>query len=100
MIRGVQIQTDLKKVMITSIPGHWLKMPKKKIITIKGNIVDFFKWFGQNQRNRKSKPNQTEKISDLVWFGLKPIRTNQNRSSLVWFMVFHFEIRETDEPIR
>jgi len=52
-------------------------------------------------RTKPTKPKvQTEKVSDLVWFGLKPIRTNRNRSSLVWFLVFHFEIRETDEPIR
>jgi len=36
---------------------------------------------------------QTEKISDLVWFGSKPNRTNLNRSSLVRFSVFYFEIQ-------
>jgi len=53
-----------------------------------------------NEMKVQTEPNQTEKISDLVWFGLKLIRTNRNRSNLVWFMVFHFEIRETDEPIQ
>ena len=28
--------------MLTGDPGHWLKMLKKEIITIKRNIFDFF----------------------------------------------------------
>jgi len=45
-----------------------------------------------------NKTDETEKISDLVWFGSKPIQTNKNRYSLVRFSDFNFEepINETD----
>jgi len=38
----------------------------------------------------KFKPKQTKKVSNLVWFGLKPNGTNLNWSSLVRYLVFLF----------
>ena len=57
---------------------------------------------GSDKTNETESPNRTKpkNVSDLVWFGSKPNRTNLNRSCLVWFSVFHFEIQETDESNR
>lgn len=52
------------------------------------------KWFEQNWWNWKSKPNQTEIVFNLEWFGLK-----LNRSSLVQLSVFYFDIQGTDANI-
>jgi len=44
----------------------------------------------------KFQTKPTEKVSDLVWFGSKPNQSNINRSNLVRFLVFNFEIQRTD----
>ena len=43
--------------------------------------------------NGSDKTDETEKVSDLVWLGSKPNRTNLNQSSLVPFLLFNFEIQ-------
>ena len=47
---------------------------------------------GSDKTNKTESPNQTEKISNLVWFGLKPIRTNRNRSK--FGLVHGFSFRD------
>jgi len=51
------------------------------------SLSSFWSNFGMTNRgvSGSDKTNETE-ISDLVWFGLKPIQTNRNCSSLVWFI--------------
>ena len=54
------------------------------------------KWFGQNQRNRKFKPNQTEKYPTL--FGSVWNRSEQIETDLVWFGSWFF-ISRSVKPI-